>query len=130
MFVLSIRRPPGSNRTDPLFPYTTLFRSATACVARCAAYRLVQATAPRGVDLFWFGDVVRRAGTCPGGAGNGSIVPHRDRPRRGSAISLRCCARSEEHRSELQSLMRNSYAFLCLKKKKQIHPNNVIDTQR
>src|SRR3546814_14561480 len=87
-FFLMIRRPPRSTRTDTLFPYTTLFRS-------------------------------------------GSCADHSDRRRRASSYqrertsrtfhrsphlkSARC--RSEEHTSELQSLMRISYAVFCLKKK-------------
>src|SRR3546814_5261729 len=70
-----IRRPPRSTRTDTLFPYTTLFRSA------------------RGRRM--------RASSPPPACGS--------RRRRG--------ARSEEHTSELQSLMRISYAVFCLKKK-------------
>src|SRR3546814_6788977 len=73
-----IRRPPRSTRTDTLFPYTTLFRSAG-----------------------------RRSGR-PGGRRYGAD----DRP--GAAGRP---ARSEEHTSELQSLMRISYAVFCLKKK-------------
>src|SRR3546814_3035171 len=73
-----IRRPPRSTRTDTLFPYTTLFRSAEASV--------------------WRSTLVLRSG---GG----------DRPTEGEQ------SRSEEHTSELQSLMRISYAVFCLKKK-------------
>src|SRR3546814_7364434 len=94
-----IRRPPRSTRTDTLFPYTTLFRS--------------------GGELGVFGiesalDLIEHAllvlgewhGTSPG---TGSL-----------ATTPRCEAagnRSEEHTSELQSLMRISYAVFCLKKK-------------
>src|SRR3546814_4807467 len=98
-----IQRPPRSTRTDTLFPYTTLCRSAygsqrrervcvtiartcyqAACRARAAARRL------------------RNAGTSTTSA---------------SAEQIRPRARSEEHTSELQSLMRISYAVFCLKKK-------------
>src|SRR3546814_3077771 len=84
-----IRRPPRSTRTDTLFPYTTLFRSAwheTAEHLRTDARAL-------GIEI---------------GA---------DRVARGFA-------RSEEHTSELQSLMRISYAVFCLKKKKKKKKNN------
>src|SRR3546814_3697244 len=76
-----LRRPPRSTRTDTLFPYTTLFRSAWfgACV-------------PDGVP-----------GAFAFGAGH-------------DAASLLPALRSEEHTSELQSLMRLSYAVFCLKK--------------
>src|SRR3546814_2144501 len=103
MFFLMIRRPPRSTRTDTLFPYTTLFRSRLR--DRCGLER------------------VRRGGHV------GSL--HRPAPRRhqpghlglGDAGSSHAFAqrapRSEEHTSELQSLMRISYAVFCLKKKKE-----------
>src|SRR3546814_4459940 len=100
-----IRRPPRSTRTDTLFPYTTLFRSC------------------------------QHASPCPAGKGRrGSLLPY---PGLSVALSAIYCAgtcvlrgrnfrprisspstRSEEHTSELQSLMRISYAVFCLKKKK------------
>src|SRR3546814_3680053 len=95
-FFLMIRRPPRSTRTDTLFPYTTLFRSGFAEMARQAAYAHVP-----------------------------DVGQARQRP-----VLLRCLrqrilhpvdghvhVRSEEHTSELQSLMRISYAVFCLKKK-------------
>src|SRR3546814_4344509 len=78
-----IRRPPRSTRTDTLFPYTTLFRSAADCQWR---YSAAPASDARHA---W---------------------PIQDRGRGRSR-------RSEEHTSELQSLMRISYAVFCLKKK-------------
>src|SRR3546814_2869437 len=90
-----IRRPPRSTRTDTLFPYTTLFRSR--------AYR-----APR-----------RGAFTRIGLSGT------RDAGQRGVSAGRGCLdARSEEHTSELQSLMRISYAVFCLKKKKRKKKTN------
>src|SRR3546814_6565862 len=92
-----IRRPPRSTRTDTLFPYTTLFRSKPAPIATCPPARCP-------------GSASRRAGPA-------HIAPcAHDRHRRRSADS----ARSEEHTSELQSLMRISYAVFCLKKKNDI----------
>src|SRR3546814_10154866 len=85
-----IRRPPRSTRTDTLFPYTTLFRSGLPRPRRHLPGR------GRGV-------VGGRPGAHPGGA----------RAHRHAGL-LR---RSEEHTSELQSLMRISYAVFCLKKK-------------
>src|SRR3546814_10695712 len=86
-----IRRPPGSTRTDTLFPYTTLFRSN----------RVTDVASPAPA-LTRLGAVLRAA--------------------RGS--------RSEEHTSELQSLMRNSYAVFCLNKTNQrivvVDPNSHI----
>src|SRR3546814_4923633 len=90
-----IRRPPRSTRTDTLFPYTTLFRSAGRAAPRLGA---------------------RGGGRPHAGAAAG--------PRRQAARLCRAAAdhgghgRSEEHTSELQSLMRISYAVFCLKKKK------------
>src|SRR3546814_8412457 len=85
-----IRRPPRSTRTDTLFPYTTLFRSD-----RCAH-------SARPTRRSAMGD--RQAGA-------------RDLPDR-RRHSDHCRGRSEEHTSELQSLMRISYAVFCLKNKK------------
>src|SRR3546814_10702278 len=90
-----IRRPPRSTRTDTLFPYTTLFRSSQG---------LGRGRPP---DLR-AGRVYRQLQRFPD-----QPVP---RSRRRSGVHHR---RSEEHTSELQSLMRNSYAVFCLKKKKK-----------
>src|SRR3546814_1873364 len=90
-FFLMIRRPPRSTRTDTLFPYTTLFRSRCGRPGRFPA---VSRTPPGRAHR-------------PAGAGR------RRRPARPGAAWLR----SEEHTSELQSLMRISYAVFCLKKK-------------
>src|SRR3546814_2681690 len=87
---LMTRRPPISTRTDTLFPYTTLFRSA----------------ADEGhVDVF---NALLAAGADP------NVKAHV------SPLTERKHARSEEHTSELQSLMRISYAVFCLKKKTKI----------
>src|SRR3546814_4820270 len=95
-----IRRPPRSTRTDTLFPYTTLFRSVVARLS----------THPRA------GAVRRRAPCCcDRRSGDG----HRFAAARASRARRRVHARSEEHTSELQSLMRISYAVFCLKKKTQ-----------
>src|SRR3546814_7055970 len=89
-----IRRPPRSTRTDTLFPYTTLFRSL----------RPVDLLRRRRPGLH------RLSGLRPAGGRVGSVPPGKGHP-----VALR---RSEEHTSELQSLMRISYAVFCLKKKK------------
>src|SRR3546814_5364257 len=94
-----MRRPPRSTRTDTLFPYTPLFRSLLSGLAITVAL---------GIAL--------RGGTwlLPGGVVYAGL----------SGISLAAIrddgARSEEHTSELQSLMRISYAVFCSKKKKHI----------
>src|SRR3546814_6025839 len=91
-FFLMIRRPPRSTRTDTLFPYTTLFRSYPEPAAPADRRQGREPTQDR----------------CPAGAG--------PEPRaKGQCGTIR----SEEHTSELQSLMRISYAVFCLKKKKQ-----------
>src|SRR3546814_9146254 len=97
-----IRRPPRSTRTDTLFPYTTLFRSGAHLTLRrgpgalgVPALREPEPDRPGARLLRQCGQVLRLAAQ--------QRVPHR---------------RSEEHTSELQSLMRISYAVFCLKKKK------------
>src|SRR3546814_10085956 len=114
LFFLMIRRPPISTRTDTLFPYTTLFRSATGIVRRKDGGRLV------GPLRFTYvaGLTVIPANISHGGR---IILQHlwktqgggMGRPAPGGMDDYR----SEEHTSELQSLMRISYAVFCLKKK-------------
>src|SRR3546814_5159677 len=83
-FFLMIRRPPRSTRTDTLFPYTTLFRSACCALA-------------------------------------GMVVTEMNTPDKPPSRADVTDSRSEEHTSELQSLMRISYAVFCLKKKIKSH---------
>src|SRR3546814_9444300 len=90
-----IRRPPRSTRTDTLFPYTTLFRSA-------GASELETFASFEELDD-WMQSSQGAARTLGG-------------------------LRSEEHTSELQSLMRISYAVFCLNKKNK-HTNNIIERQ-
>src|SRR3546814_4215110 len=94
-----IRRPPRSTRTDTLFPYTTLFRSSEQPTDRAD---------PRGRHTIGVG--FRDAAPIDQTTGIGARSLHSPSP---------SGARSEEHTSELQSLMRISYAVFCLKKKKQ-----------
>src|SRR3546814_9183251 len=106
LFFLMIRRPPRSTRTDTLFPYTTLFRSAEPRSARRQSRRRLS-RAPGKPARWPVADVKRRAGD--------------DRKAGCEAAGAdRHLGRSEEHTSELQSLMRISYAVFCLKKKKEI----------
>src|SRR3546814_3914101 len=104
-----IRRPPRSTRTDTLFPYTTLFRSARQVGLRRGAVGLLDEALEAeaaGAAVNGFAALhVAVAGFRPVGIGAESHDP----AARG---------RSEEHTSELQSLMRISYAVFCLKKKK------------
>src|SRR3546814_6336309 len=99
-----IRRPPRSTRTDTLFPYTTLFRSAI---------RLPPPSVPS----------VSSAGARPWQAPS-SLGSHTR-----SAGSESSTKRSEEHTSELQSLMRISYAVFCLKKKKETYTKQATISQ-
>src|SRR3546814_2646461 len=102
---LMIRRPPRSTRTDTLFPYTTLFRSRGDAQADASP----EAVQPDGQT----GEGVQAQAIEPGDAPK----PARN-PRRRKAPVADAPDRSEEHTSELQSLMRISYAVFCLKKKK------------
>src|SRR3546814_3833968 len=107
-----IRRPPISTRTDTLFPYTTLFRSyfhhprssvhATA-VIRLTGRQILQVR------------TISRTGSF---RDRKRITSRKVRFWRIPQPVEQCKARSEEHTSELQSLMRISYAVFCLKKKK------------
>src|SRR3546814_3209906 len=92
-----IRRPPRSTRTDTLFPYTTLFRSGDGILlGRCLGPRRAAAQDSQHAQY--------RHAQC-------------------AQPEPRAAHRSEEHTSELQSLMRISYAVFCLKKKKQEQPH-------
>src|SRR3546814_8087444 len=104
-FFLMIRRPPRSTRTDTLFPYTTLFRSSHGAgrAAAVAGHRTACRRTERGDGLSTRD--ARRAATARASACRRSAIRRDGR-------------RSEEHTSELQSLMRISYAVFCLKKKK------------
>src|SRR3546814_1665775 len=105
-----IRRPPRSTCTDTLFPYTTLFRSAS-----------------RVVDIRWLSPLPEAAIVEAVAACRNVLIVDETRRTGGVAEALMAlltertqvphARRSEEHTSELQSLMRNSYAVFCLKKK-------------
>src|SRR3546814_4750816 len=104
-----IRRPPRSTRTDTLFPYTTLFRSLADLIARETGKPIWEALTEvdsviNKVEIS-VAAYAERTGQkrLEGSMGTRTAVRHR----------------SEEHTSELQSLMRNSYAVFCLKKKKK-----------
>src|SRR3546814_9254566 len=86
-----IRRPPRSTRTDTLFPYTTLFRSGLEAIV------FIKTAEQRRIEI------------------EKAVVEH---IHRNIVINVTIELRSGEHTSELQSLMRISYAVFCLKKKK------------
>src|SRR3546814_3681825 len=94
-----IRRPPRSTRTDTLFPYTTLFRSQRVAIPQG------RSELERVVDID--GGLLLSGSTLYVASYQGRVQ--------------RTAYRSEEHTSELQSLMRISYAVFCLKKKKQTY---------
>src|SRR3546814_8661677 len=134
-----IRRPPRSTRTDTLFPYTTLFRSySSLCEARIQILASLEQFLDRvdrnlqarlvGTVEFDLDDLLDAAradlhrhahiqaidaifAVDIGGAGQDALLV--------AQIGFGHSDRSEEHTSELQSLMRISYAVFCLKKKKQ-----------
>src|SRR3546814_7814405 len=116
-----IRRPPRSTRTDTLFPYTTLFRSARSCRCGACACPLVCHDArtvvlSKGLRAMTLAAIHRRViavslATWP----TVTIVTYCAAPLIADA------PRSEEHTSELQSLMRIPYAVFCLKKKNHTH---------
>src|SRR3546814_1289702 len=101
-----IRRPPRSTRTDTLFPYTTLFRSDEVD-AKLRHRQICLAIAVLDGDGLGFQRCIR------------------------VFTRLEAIQRSEEHTSELQSLMRISYAVFCLKKKKKstTYPPSLFDVQ-
>src|SRR3546814_4288259 len=96
-----IRRPPRSTRTDTLFPYTTLFRSTSS-----TGITLLTSARPICAELFAIAAALAFRTT--------------------HGTSTSPATRSEEHTSELQSLMRISYAVFCLQKKKK---HNRITTE-
>src|SRR3546814_15370181 len=118
-FFLMIRRPPRSTRTDTLFPYTTLFRSW---------HRLTDLSpeqANEGVVGVSSGNHAQGVAWAAKRLGiRATIVMPSNAPAmklaatRGLGAEVVLYDRSEEHTSELQSLMRISYAVFCLKKKK------------
>src|SRR3546814_2107090 len=113
-----IRRPPRSTRTDTLFPYTTLFRSLHTQAQRDAEHRMIIRD---NDDSFLQHDPQAPSASPADFIGLRLPAPEdgRDmRSRTGVISHAYPRTRSEEHTSELQSLMRISYAVFCLKKKK------------
>src|SRR3546814_3052833 len=111
-----IRRPPRSTRTDTLFPYTTLFRSKGASLAA----------------RFYLSAISARyhAGCSEEAARDQHPIDWHDTSGVHAVWCAGCFRRSEEHTSELQSLMRISYAVFCLKKKNTTTPeHNTIRNQ-
>src|SRR3546814_1214743 len=135
VFLLMIRRPPRSTRTDTLFPYTTLFRSEIGHRRPLCGV---------GQRVFLHRVIVtqlaqHRVGTVQplvmiGGQRDRPRATIRQRDHAGFGIEAVVAIflpepRSEEHTYELQSLMRNSYAVFCLKKKKTDNKQNQERTE-
>src|SRR3546814_14578064 len=118
IFFLMIRRPPRSTRTDTLFPYTTLFRSDhrdhVAALGREGGVHPAR-------DLEGHLQVAHGVANQRSRSASSTATEKTSRTR----LSERAASSSEEHTSELQSLMRNSYAVFCLKKK-TLKRNNKI----
>src|SRR3546814_1858217 len=141
MFFLMIRLPPRSTRTDTLFPYTSLFRSPRAA----RQYNLIgnTADAPRDGDLRSnLRPQFRSAAGIAASNRRDRGLAHGAGPEAGPEFGGKCVLRghaglkrkrqkrSEEHTSELQSLMRISYAVFCLKKKKKQYNKDKMRSQR
>src|SRR3546814_6102021 len=124
MFLLKIRRPPRSTRTDTLFPYTTRFRSIAQrhMTGEWRADHAVGDHRPRPRRLGARG-CGRRALGVEVRVGRKAALSQLAEP---GQLLLRL--RSEEHTSELQSLMRISYAVFCLQKKKTLNHTPHIHT--
>src|SRR3546814_6789955 len=115
-----IRRPPRSTRTDTLFPYTTLFRSdRMPRVARDVRHRIVLDRRVHGAQRA--GQIIHLVEGAERPLRIAQVEPGAPFGIGDSAFAARF--RSEEHTSELQSLMRISYAVFCLKKTKQNNTN-------
>src|SRR3546814_9027014 len=113
-----IRRPPRSTLTDTLVPYTTLFRSLyerkpAGALLFCGEFHLRPSCITR-----------RASASSPFASAINARIRRRQR-----FFFVRGLSRSEEHTSELQSLMRISYAVFCLKKKKTTAPEDIFTAQ-
>src|SRR3546814_9941944 len=121
-----IRAPPSPTRTESLFPYTTLFRyQRTAerklfgCHAMRAEHLQRRAIGFLRIAFLELAILVRPALTIGNDAVAFALPERIDREDGRIVLGASKADRSEEHTSELQSLMRNSYAVFCLKKKKR-----------
>src|SRR3546814_6298866 len=106
-----LRRPPRSTRTDTLVPYTTLFRSSSRRLSSAWISQEDRQPTPRLWRTQPYNSSPSLQARSPSTRTANGLSSR-------TKIQPRCC-RSEEHTSELQSLMRISYAVFCLKKKKQ-----------
>src|SRR3546814_4648314 len=118
-----IRRPPRSTRTDTLFPYTTLFRSQSPAQWRDSHFSIEGPVAAEFQAVFLDNWMKAEGKVLHGSEYFPALPPQGDK-------AAQMFSRSEEHTSELQSLMRISYAVFCLQKKKTIRSiaNNMQPT--
>src|SRR3546814_5515615 len=124
VFFLMIRRPPRSTRTDTRFPYTTLFRSAT--IGSCSERGKVESKREGQMKVASIRETLLAATLIAAPPAAQPVAHFEDASYRATAPPapaprdmMRNPVRSEEHTSELQSLMRISYAVFCLKTKKK-----------
>src|SRR3546814_3092920 len=115
-----IRRPPRSTRTDTLFPYTTLCRSWKRWSPLIIAAVILLLAAVGGWQ-FWQNYRADKAA-----AASAAFTAALNEAQAGKPLDA--AKRSEEHTSELQSLMRISYAVFCLKKKTDTQPTDLYHT--
>src|SRR3546814_6522095 len=119
-----LRRPPRPTRTDTLFPYTTLFRSQRHLGVGLQVHEAVHHLHPGALQVARQPDVRLLV------EARLDLDHRRDRlaglRRLDQRLDDRAVLRSEEHTSELQSLMRISYAVFCLKKNTTSHPKKTI----
>src|SRR3546814_4077497 len=111
-----IRRPPRSTRTDTLFPYTTLFRSRWGDLRQVRRLRSARSQHRRAMHALAVDEHQRLIGRQ---------ATQSRRAHEGGAVEI-AWLRSEEHTSELQSLMRISYAVFCLKNKTSVNYENSV----
>src|SRR3546814_9797945 len=118
-----IRRPPRSTRTDTLLPYTTLFRSIASFRRESSPHHTSSRPSPHAgaIRRSSLGSTMLRTGSRARKGSYENANKHGGHAKRGTRPSASAGppSRSEEHTSELQSLMRISYAVYCLNKKKQ-----------
>src|SRR3546814_6432094 len=118
-FFFISRRPPRSSRTDTLFPYPTLCRSTVSSAVRGGLSFLDSVAAALGARRILCGRLCAHHPVLGQGLSGGAVGRHAE----AGVARPRHRRRSEEHTSELQSLMRISYAVFCLQKKKHTHTN-------
>src|SRR3546814_1483156 len=116
IFFLRIRRQPSSTRTDTLFPYTALFRSGRSIYSTVESWAAARGATEIRLAVLEANEAAERFWRSLGFIEYRRVGPDTFKMRRHRRIE-----RSEEHTSELQSLMRISYAVFCLQKKTHLN---------